>query len=236
MRTRIIVIMTALVVILNIPSYAAEETNVIIKVWGAEPNVEPEPNMGMCQWSAKCPCPYMMCRTPHGRARCAEMGMPETMMEQCHTMMQISIQADDPEVILAMREKMMLTEDQINKLQTIVRKSWQEAADVLTADQRETAQKMFSQPTTFMKMHDEMMSKMQMQPKKGRFERFKEKLGVGGDSLMKQTTCPVTGKPINRAYWTIYKGKKVYFCCPICKPEFEKDPEKYVDKLPQFKE
>ncbi|RJO66582.1 MAG: YHS domain-containing protein [Myxococcales bacterium] len=25
-----------------------------------------------------------------------------------------------------------------------------------------------------------------------------------------------------------YKGKHVYFCCPACKPMFDKDPEKYL--------
>ncbi|MHC4546052.1 MAG: YHS domain-containing protein [Planctomycetota bacterium] len=42
--------------------------------------------------------------------------------------------------------------------------------------------------------------------------------------------------PINKDLFTVYKGKKVYFCCPGCKPEFEKNPEKYLAKLPQFKE
>jgi YHS domain-containing protein len=49
-----------------------------------------------------------------------------------------------------------------------------------------------------------------------------------------QTTCPVMGNPIDKQYKTEYKGKTVYFCCPACKPEFDKDPEKYVAKLPQF--
>jgi YHS domain-containing protein len=49
-----------------------------------------------------------------------------------------------------------------------------------------------------------------------------------------QTTCPVMGNPIDKQYKTEYKGKTVYFCCPECKPVFDKDPEKYVAKLPQF--
>jgi YHS domain-containing protein len=40
--------------------------------------------------------------------------------------------------------------------------------------------------------------------------------------------------PINKDIFTEYKGKKVYFCCPGCKVEFEKEPEKYLPKLPQF--
>lgn len=55
------------------------------------------------------------------------------------------------------------------------------------------------------------------------------------DESQEQTICPVMGGQIDRSIFTIYKGKKVYFCCEGCKPEFEKDPEKYIFKLPQFK-
>jgi YHS domain-containing protein len=52
---------------------------------------------------------------------------------------------------------------------------------------------------------------------------------------MEQTVCPVSGMQINKDISTTYKGKTVYFCSPACKTEFEKNPEKYTDKLPQFK-
>jgi YHS domain-containing protein len=55
-------------------------------------------------------------------------------------------------------------------------------------------------------------------------------------AAVEQTICPVMGNPINKQYFTEYRGKKVYFCCPACKPEFEKNPEKYLAKLPQFKQ
>ncbi|OHB80462.1 MAG: hypothetical protein A2Z25_03710 [Planctomycetes bacterium RBG_16_55_9] len=56
-------------------------------------------------------------------------------------------------------------------------------------------------------------------------------------SMTEQTTCPVMeGNKINKAIFTEYKGKKVYFCCPECKPKFEAEPEKYIAKLPQFKQ
>jgi YHS domain-containing protein len=51
---------------------------------------------------------------------------------------------------------------------------------------------------------------------------------------IEQTTCPVMGNPINKDIFVEYKGKKVYFCCPECKAKFEKEPEKYIAKLPQF--
>ena len=49
-----------------------------------------------------------------------------------------------------------------------------------------------------------------------------------------QTICPVMAAPINKEIYVEYKGKKVYFCCAGCKEEFDKDPEKYIAKLPQF--
>ena len=56
-------------------------------------------------------------------------------------------------------------------------------------------------------------------------------------AAMEQTTCPVMdGNPINKALFVEYKGKKVYFCCKGCEEKFLAEPEKYVAKLPQFKE
>jgi Cu(I)/Ag(I) efflux system membrane fusion protein len=51
-----------------------------------------------------------------------------------------------------------------------------------------------------------------------------------------QTTCPVMGGPIDPNVYTEYKGKRVYFCCKGCDKKFMENPEKYLDKLPQFRE
>ena len=51
---------------------------------------------------------------------------------------------------------------------------------------------------------------------------------------IEQTVCPVTGDKIDKNIFVEYKGKKVYFCMESCKTAFEKDPEKYIAKLPQF--
>ncbi len=44
--------------------------------------------------------------------------------------------------------------------------------------------------------------------------------------------CPVSGETIaspKAAYNSeVYKGKTYYFCCPDCKPAFDKNPSKYV--------
>ena len=50
-----------------------------------------------------------------------------------------------------------------------------------------------------------------------------------------QTLCPGMDQPINKELFVEYKGKKVYFCCPGCEETFAKAPEKYIEKLPQFK-
>jgi len=44
-------------------------------------------------------------------------------------------------------------------------------------------------------------------------------------------TCPVLGgafKIDEKTLHSEYKGKHVYFCCAMCKPKFDKDPEKYL--------
>jgi len=51
-----------------------------------------------------------------------------------------------------------------------------------------------------------------------------------------QNLCPVMGNPINKDIFVEYQGRKVYFCCPSCIEEFQKNPEKYLPKLPQFEQ
>ncbi|MHC4778458.1 MAG: hypothetical protein ACYTFG_07790, partial [Planctomycetota bacterium] len=46
-----------------------------------------------------------------------------------------------------------------------------------------------------------------------------------------QTLCPVMGGPVNKNVFSIYKGLKVYFCCPGCDRRFEQDPEEYIRKM-----
>lgn len=43
--------------------------------------------------------------------------------------------------------------------------------------------------------------------------------------------CPVTGDEFTVSKDTLfseYKGKYYAFCCPECKPQFDKNPEKYL--------
>jgi YHS domain-containing protein len=47
-----------------------------------------------------------------------------------------------------------------------------------------------------------------------------------------QTTCPVSGKPIDKASspHLDFQGQRIYFCCDNCPPAFRKDPESFFAK------
>ena len=55
-------------------------------------------------------------------------------------------------------------------------------------------------------------------------------------ALVPQKTCPVMGNPIDKSIFVDYQGKRVYFCCAMCPPKFEQDPEKYLKKLKEMGE
>lgn len=46
-----------------------------------------------------------------------------------------------------------------------------------------------------------------------------------------QKVCPVLGNPIDKKIYVDYKGERIYFCCSVCPPEFNKDPEKFIKKM-----
>jgi YHS domain-containing protein len=46
------------------------------------------------------------------------------------------------------------------------------------------------------------------------------------------TTCPVSGEKLNgdmgKPHVFVYKGQEVKLCCPGCKKDFDKNPDKYM--------
>lgn len=46
-----------------------------------------------------------------------------------------------------------------------------------------------------------------------------------------QTTCPISGKPVDKKVFTEYNGKKVYFCCEDCISRFNEAPDKHKKAL-----
>jgi YHS domain-containing protein len=69
-------------------------------------------------------------------------------------------------------------------------------------------------------------------------EAYFAKIAEAGVELENiQTTCPVSGEeleggdmggPVSHAY----KGRTVMFCCKMCVGKFDKDPARYLAKLP----
>ena len=55
--------------------------------------------------------------------------------------------------------------------------------------------------------------------------------GLAANPGQAQTTCPVLGGKINQDVYADCQGHRVYFCCPGCVGKFQKDPEKYLNKL-----
>ena len=43
--------------------------------------------------------------------------------------------------------------------------------------------------------------------------------------------CPVMLKPVILDLSSTHQGQKVGFCCPPCKPQFDKDPERYMKRM-----
>ncbi|MBA4386362.1 MAG: hypothetical protein C0404_00165 [Verrucomicrobia bacterium] len=46
-----------------------------------------------------------------------------------------------------------------------------------------------------------------------------------------QSKCPIMGGQINKKFFADSDGKRVYFCCPGCAPEFNKKAAEYIKKL-----
>lgn len=42
-----------------------------------------------------------------------------------------------------------------------------------------------------------------------------------------QSSCPVSGKALNKAVFVDHQGQRVYFCCQGCPAAFKADPETY---------
>ncbi|MHC4926189.1 MAG: YHS domain-containing protein [Planctomycetota bacterium] len=58
---------------------------------------------------------------------------------------------------------------------------------------------------------------------------------VHSDQEILNKVCPVmVGNKVDPELYSTYQDKRVHFCCPSCKEAFDENPEKYLDRLPQF--
>ena len=83
---------------------------------------------------------------------------------------------------------------------------------------------------------DQELKKTQTEAEDELTQIVSEMFNDAGKSAYIQTKCPIMGNDISKDIFVEYQGKKVYFCCSPCKDKFNADPEKYLPRLPQFKE
>lgn len=64
------------------------------------------------------------------------------------------------------------------------------------------------------------------------FEESSEK-GVRYENI--QTLCPVSYEPLGEnTNYIDYEGRRVFLCCEKCETSFNKDPQKYLDRLDEL--
>ncbi|MDY0109569.1 MAG: hypothetical protein RBT60_06485 [Candidatus Krumholzibacteria bacterium] len=57
-------------------------------------------------------------------------------------------------------------------------------------------------------------------------------IGAKGQTVASvQAVCPISGKPVDINVFTEYAGRRVFFCCPDCRPAFAAEPGKYLPNL-----
>jgi YHS domain-containing protein len=146
------------------------------------------------------------------------------MADQYKTLMQTKIFLDSPMAVLARTKVLALTAEQNRKLLEIERQARKKALAVLTPGQRKKLGNVSVAPISMALLCQNMCGKM---PADATVHKQTQ--------TAQQTVCPVMGGKINKSVFATYKGKKVYFCCAGCETPFLKNPEKYLSKLPQFK-
>jgi len=192
-------------------------------------------------------------------------GVTPAMMQRCQAMMQTPIFMDSPCAVYGQADVLKLSEEQKKKLIEIENEARKKALALLTEEQKKQMGDIPEEPVAMAQMCQQMCSKMMPMMQKMMTDEGKtgpmmmcpmmHMMGGKGQegSMMcqwmqtppdgndiqpkssEQVMCPVMGGPIKKDIYTEYKGRKVYFCCPMCKGKFEATPEKYLDKLPQFK-
>lgn len=96
----------------------------------------------------------------------AERGMMKTMKMSpgmklhCRMMMSMEVKPTDPAALLALKDKLELTDEQIGRLEKIREQAREQTDGLLTAEQKKQLEPLKKMPGTCMAMHQEMMQKM----------------------------------------------------------------------------
>ncbi len=105
--------------------------------------------------------PPMMMDRQTWMDRMKDMGMSDAMMSRCRMMRTLEVSAYDPAGILALKEELQLSEQQVQKLQTLLQASRDGAKAALTDSQKQKLRVINDTPNSMMQMHQHMMDRMQ---------------------------------------------------------------------------
>lgn len=119
--------------------------------------------------------------------------MDQPMRLRMQAMMNRSLAPNDPATLLALKDRLQLTDEQIQNLESIAEDARQEAEQVLTDQQKEQLAPLGQGPTTMRGMHQHMMQRMKQQ---GMMGQNGQKQGNGqGQGMMNKKNmmmqCPM---------------------------------------------
>ena len=154
--------------------------------------------------------------------------------KRCKLLMGAALYLDGPAVIAGQTEMLGLSDEQIKELKKIQDEARKKALAVLTPEQSEKLGKISDKPISLAQLCEKICPITDDKSRACAVSPAKAACAVSTEAAAEQKTCPVMGGKINKSIYSVYEGKNVYFCCAGCKPKFEKDPEKYTAKLPQF--
>jgi YHS domain-containing protein len=98
----------------------------------------------------------------------------------------------------------------------------------ITAEDEETIKEIQEKAEVFLEHFKECSKHGTEHKKEGSKKAIESKKRVSGKGTV---ICPVMGEKFKiskKTEFSVYKGKKYYFCCPGCKAKFDKNPEKYA--------
>lgn len=88
------------------------------------------------------------------------LGMPESMWLRCRMFLQMKVNPTNPAALVAVKDQLGLSQEQIDRLQQILKRSEEEARAVLTPEQQQKLAPLANLPNNCREMHRQMMQRM----------------------------------------------------------------------------
>ena len=123
-----------------------------------------------------------------------KMGMSDAMIARCQIMGTAQVSAYDPVAVLALRDELKLTDDQVKELEAIATSTQEQVKAKLTAEQLSALEPIAATPSSMMQMCQSMHS-------------------MTGKDMMGMTTCPMMSASSSTA--TKDQGHNAMMCCPM---------------------